>query len=419
MWLSSIFIWSFLILKKYSYKLWVIFQRITPFYSKFNYPKISELEKFGHATILTDEIETEPIEPNNQFSFVEYSNAIISIINGSYQKCSIGIYGKWGTGKTTLMKLIERRLRPTIFNWKNVPGQDNNKLKEYLIKNFDGTEWLNDNNIKFDKEGKTLTISKPPHYISIVLDIENGKALLEIDHTKLYEFAAEEEVIKEKERIKRFDRKKIDYMPAEIKENNVLTVWFNAWRYEQEEHLALIPLIKTIAYTMGEHQYYYHIKPILLRGLEILSKDIIRNLATRYLLTDTGMKELEEKLIPKLETLPEIDKDTIYFDGIQKIESEIKRIRRNFPQTRIVIFIDDLDRCSPETAVNIFESIKVFLDIEGFIFIVGLSRELLDQMIGLKLANAGLTNVQADEYIRKIIQIEILIPQWETLLLKN
>ena len=38
------------------------------------------------------------------FSFVHYSDAIISIINESYQKCSIALYGEWGTCKTTLMK---------------------------------------------------------------------------------------------------------------------------------------------------------------------------------------------------------------------------------------------------------------------------------------------------------------------------
>lgn len=28
----------------------------------------------------------------------------LSLINGSYQKCSVALYGEWGTCKTTLMK---------------------------------------------------------------------------------------------------------------------------------------------------------------------------------------------------------------------------------------------------------------------------------------------------------------------------
>ena len=30
---------------------------------------------------------------------------------------------------------------------------------------------------------------------------------------------------------------------------------------------------------------------------------------------------------------------------------------------RILVFIDDLDRCSPKTTLEVFESIKAFLDI--------------------------------------------------------
>ncbi|MBA2268430.1 MAG: hypothetical protein H0W19_08865 [Nitrosopumilus sp.] len=72
----------------------------------------------------------------------------------------------------------------------------------------------------------------------------------------------------------------------------------------------------------------------------------------------------------------------------------------------------DLDRCSPETAVEVFESIKVFLDIEGFVFIIGLSKKTLEKIISIKLEKSGLNDIEAQEYLRKIIQLEINIPQW-------
>ncbi|MGA9151967.1 MAG: P-loop NTPase fold protein [Candidatus Nitrosopolaris sp.] len=81
-------------------------------------PKQSKLLEFGQSFILTDDIEPKPINPNNQFNFGDYCKAIVSIINGTSEKCSIGIYGKWGTGKTTLMKLVEANLKPQIFCWK-------------------------------------------------------------------------------------------------------------------------------------------------------------------------------------------------------------------------------------------------------------------------------------------------------------
>lgn len=347
------------------------------------------------------------------------------------KKCSIGIYGKWGTGKTTLMKLVEAKLKPTIFCWDKIVGQDKSAeqdtLKKYLYENFHGNNdidiaWINCKDKEFkkftnenDRYPQTITITNDDDdEISIKLT-EKRKAMLEINHRKIYEFTVEEEKIFYEERQNNnsnHNAQNISPYLSNVKENDILTVWFNAWRYEREEQFAVIPLLKTIAYAMGEHPFYKNIKPILLRGLEILSKDIIRNLATRYILTKEGMDEFEKNLIPKLERIPEIDKDTIYFDGIKKIEDEIHNIREKYPRSRIVVFIDDLDRCSPETAVEVFESIKVFLDIEGFVFILGLSRDLLDKMIKIKLEKAGLKDIEAEDYVRKIIQIEINIQDW-------
>lgn len=136
-------------------------------------------------------------------------------------------------------------------------------------------------------------------------------------------------------------------------------------------------------------------------------------------MTEKGFQEFEKKLLPKLESLPEIDKDTIYFDGIKKIEDKIRDIFKKYPSSRIVVFIDDLDRCSPETALEVFESVKVFLDIDGFIFIIGLSREALDKLIKAKYEKMGLLNIGGEEYVRKIIQIDINLRQWKDYAIKE
>jgi uncharacterized protein YjbI with pentapeptide repeats len=46
------------------------------------------------------------------------------------------------------------------------------------------------------------------------------------------------------------------------------------------------------------------------------------------------------------------------------------------------------------------------------VFIVGLSRDLLDKMTKIKLEKAGLKDEEAEGYVRKIIQIEINIQDW-------
>lgn len=62
-----------------------------------------------------------------------------------------------------------------------------------------------------------------------------------------------------------------------------------------------------------------------------------------------------------MKIMAEADKDTIYFHGIKQIEDAMNKVLEESPKSRIVVFIDDLDRCSPKKALEVFESIKVFL----------------------------------------------------------
>src|SRR5215469_3263306 len=56
--------------------------------------------------IITDDIAIHPI-----LDFNLYTNAIVEIIKNSYPKFTIGIFGDWGTGKTTLMNSIHKTLQ--------------------------------------------------------------------------------------------------------------------------------------------------------------------------------------------------------------------------------------------------------------------------------------------------------------------
>jgi hypothetical protein len=154
-------------------------------------------------------------------------------------------------------------------------------------------------------------------------------------------------------------------------------------------------------------------------GMNLLKNipDIFPSLARQFLgegagqITEQAIKALKEEFIPKLELLAEVDKETIYYDGIDKISNELSRIRARSDSKsfRIVVFVDDLDRCSPKRALEVFESVKVFLDIEGFIFVIGLSLTTIAKLIEKEYKDA---DVQGRDYIRKIIQIPIFLPEW-------
>jgi KAP family P-loop domain len=249
--------------------------------------------------LLTDELTIEPVLDSKY-----YGKTIADSIRGTFPKFSIGVYGEWGTGKTTIMKLIEQ------------------------------------------------------------------------------EFS---------------------------KEDDIVTVWFNAWRYEREEQFAVIALMKTIAFKMVTHKYYKRLGRTMLRGAlrvgQVVGEKVLEDLFT------SNAKDTLKKIPIKADLLAEVEKDTIYYDGLRKIEEEMKRIRNGNEHRRAVVFIDDLDRCSPTKALEVFESIKVFLDIEGFVFVIGLSHETIAKLITAEYEKSG---IKGEEYIRKIIQIPIVVPEWDT-----
>lgn len=110
-----------------------------------------------------------------------------------------------------------------------------------------------------------------------------------------------------------------------------------------------------------------------------------------------------------MELLAEVDRDTLYFDGFDDIKNEINKIQNENPNFKIVVFVDDLDRCSPTKALEVLESIKVFLGMEGFIYIIGLSHDIVTKLIDIEYEKKG---VKGEQYIKKIIQIPITLPKW-------
>ncbi|RLI99245.1 MAG: hypothetical protein DRP06_03850 [Candidatus Aenigmatarchaeota archaeon] len=94
----------------------------------------------------------------------------------------------------------------------------------------------------------------------------------------------------------------------------------------------------------------------------------------------------------------------IYYDKLQSFEDSLKGGNK-----KIVIFIDDLDRCAPDKVLEILESIKVFLDIEGFVYVFGINPEVVEKAIEMKYKDMG---INGEDYLEKIIQIPFKIPDW-------
>jgi Cdc6-like AAA superfamily ATPase len=253
--------------------------------------------------ILIDDIEDVPTH-----DFDSLSGTIANIIRNSTPHFTIGIYGEWGTGKTTLMKSIEKNLS------------------------------------------------------------SNGS----------------------QEKIQTF-----------------LPIWFNAWKYEREENLASVSLMKTVGYAMANHNIFDQLSKTIFKGLTIVSKDVMQQIAMQAV---SQKREIsDEEIEEKMDYLNTLYRDSVYYEGLDKIKAQMAAIRKESGDHRVVVFIDDLDRCSPTKALEVLESIKLFLDIEGIVFVIGLSHKTVTHLITQAYK---MTGIKGDDYIKKIIQIPIKIPSW-------
>ncbi|MCV6636964.1 P-loop NTPase fold protein [Candidatus Albibeggiatoa sp. nov. NOAA] len=69
---------------------------------------------------------------------------------------------------------------------------------------------------------------------------------------------------------------------------------------------------------------------------------------------------------------------------------------------RLVIFVDELDRCRPTYAIELLERIKHLFDIEGLVFVLSLDKEQLSHSIKAVYGQ----DMDADGYLKRFIDIE-------------
>ena len=82
------------------------------------------------------------------------------------------------------------------------------------------------------------------------------------------------------------------------------------------------------------------------------------------------------------------------------------------------MFIDDLDRCLPANALEVLESMKLFFDMEGFVFVTGLDQAVVEAAVASKYNptdNAGpAAAITGTNYIKKVFQVPFALPRIST-----
>ena len=180
-----------------------------------------------------------------------------------------------------------------------------------------------------------------------------------------------------------------------------LVVWFNAWRYEKSRqplwssflNVVLSEISSAVGSKNKERFKRLAVKVATVSAEALLSRASGLGPADVKQLTSTLHENLKELTTLREQMAKAID-DSLSAD---------KQGRH-----RVVIFIDDLDRCLPDAVVDVFESIKLFLDCERCVFILGFDKEQVRRAFESKFPNKE--QDLGIRYIEKFVQLEFELP---------
>lgn len=193
-------------------------------------------------------------------------------------------------------------------------------------------------------------------------------------------------------------RAKLEPAPAQgehTEDRPFRTVWFNAWTAENGD--ALAGLIKSVLEELDPNIVRRALRNLTRRKRLMSITGIGLTVAARFF----GANRLVDELWARL-YLDDQSRNKLRGD----IEDMLKEWADKGPEHAkrcMVVFIDDLDRCSDDVVVKVCEAVKLYLDVPGLIFVLACDQSVLARSVQDE-ARGGLD--EARSYLEKIIQVQ-------------
>lgn len=183
------------------------------------------------------------------------------------------------------------------------------------------------------------------------------------------------------------------------KEDGVTPVMFNAWT--ADDGTVLEGLVKTVLSQLDPN-----ILRRTLRNRKLMSWLKVTGVIAASVL---GVGSVVNAIWNKAASDPKARNELR-----QLVEQAIASWRDSQPGLEgrtLCVFVDDLDRCSPEGVLEVFEAMKLYLDAPGIVFVVGYDQDIVSELI-LRRKGYG-DAVRSRDYLEKFIQIVYRIPRSE------
>ena len=177
---------------------------------------------------------------------------------------------------------------------------------------------------------------------------------------------------------------------AHLRHNEgILSPYFNAWQTDLAAD-PLVPFMEKITEQLPGKD-----GAKLLEGVQDILPLIAGDVVSKY--AGNALGGAAKKSMEKLFT---------HHSKMKKFRDELERIATSKEAGRMVIFVDELDRCRPDYAVKVLERIKHLFEVPGLIFVLAVNRKQLRDSVN---ALYGTQENDADIYLRRFIEFDFSI----------
>jgi predicted KAP-like P-loop ATPase len=157
-----------------------------------------------------------------------------------------------------------------------------------------------------------------------------------------------------------------DLIKAQVEQtgDKIKTIWFNPWKYDKKEEL-WNALIQTILHSIASEDKAVEgkAKDLAVAATWLAMKKAI-SVLTAGVITEANLDDVVKSFTEKEEK---------YYQYINQFEKTFAEVVHHYTDGgKLVIFVDDLDRCLPENAITVLEALKLYIGDANCIFVLGI-----------------------------------------------
>jgi len=332
---------------------------------------------------------------------------------------TISIQASWGGGKTSLMRMIQQQLDPEAF--KAIQEEARKPRGELRIK-------VVLDEIKRLMKGKQADLARPEDFKqeSQILTVwfnawkyeSSNQVWAGLANAIIEQIAArldvrERELFYLRLNLKRLDADKIR---QRIQERIFQTWWYKVrvWSVGLGATLvaALATAISGLVAGNGLWQSVGWGSVVLSAIAEFVAAVRKRSEAEKEVEGEPATLSMSELL-----DVPEYEKELGF---VHQVEADLKRVLASIPNQykRILIFVDDLDRCYPDKVAQVMSAINLFLagDFESCYFVLGMDTEMV--AAALQVVHKDMVSCLPPDariplgwrFMDKFVQLPVLLP---------